>query len=138
MREIKFRAKIKGHIGFVFGVPCNVYEDKDFQNKWFDSIQYCEGGEFLKEYIEENTLGQFTGIKDYSENEIFEGDILSPISSEGYPYLVQFDEGEFCLYSKFGRWGSISKMRPTCDKLNIKINVIGNIYENPELWQGAS
>jgi len=29
-------------------------------------------------------------------------------------------------------------MRPTCDKLNIKINVIGNIYENPELWQGAS
>jgi uncharacterized phage protein (TIGR01671 family) len=76
---------------------------------------------------------QYTGLKDYKGNEIYEGDILSHISSEGFNYEVRFEEGEFCLYSKHGKWGSISRMRPTCDDLKIQINVIGNIYENPEL-----
>lgn len=123
MREIKFRAKTKKG-KWLIGMP--TYDFKYiFNDRQYDSVDNYE--------IVKDTVSQFTGIKDYSDNEIYEGDIISPISSEGYPYLVKFNEGEFCLYSKVGRWGSISKMRPVCDKLNLKINVIGNIYENPEL-----
>jgi uncharacterized phage protein (TIGR01671 family) len=76
---------------------------------------------------------QYTEVKDYNGKEIYEGDILSLQDTEGFKYEVRFEEGEFCLFSKFDKWGSISRMRPTCERIGIKINIIGNIYENPEL-----
>jgi uncharacterized phage protein (TIGR01671 family) len=91
-------------------------------------------------WLDENDFEpmQFTGIMDYKGKEIYEGDILSPINSEKYLYQVKFDNGEFCLYSKYGRWGSISRMRAVCDKLKITMNIIGNIFENPELLEAVA
>ena len=84
----------------------------------------------------EDIIMESTEVKDYNDKEIYEGDILSSISNDNYPYVVKFVNGEFCLYTtKFGRWGSISRLRDVCDKLDVKINVIGNIYANPEMWQ---
>jgi uncharacterized phage protein (TIGR01671 family) len=132
-RVIKFRG-LNANKEWVYGLLLKdtegstaYYTKMPYRICWFEDSAHCN------QPVITETIGQFTGLLDYKGEEIFEGDIMSPISLEGYSYTVKFEEGEFCLYSKHGRWGSISIMRPTCDKLGIEINVIGNIFEHPEL-----
>ena len=64
-------------------------------------------------------LMEYTGIKDKNQKEIYEGDILK--SDWGYDGKVDF---ESILYAK-----SECTISDDCE-------IIGNIYENPELWEG--
>lgn len=119
MREIKFKAKTAttnrwayGHYAFTQGHHV-VYED---------------GVPFV---IVLNTLGQYTGLKDKKGVEIYEGDVLTsnvqpckminPIK-DGYG-VVRFENGMFKL-------GAISLVT-----FISKMEVIGNVYENPELLE---
>lgn len=70
---------------------------------------------------------QFTGLRDRNQKEIYEGDILSfvPIDSKKFnnpykPFVVFWNEKE----ARFSDWAP----RDT-------VEVIGNIYENPELLE---
>lgn len=88
-------------------------------------------------------LQQFTGLKDENEKDIYEGDILKISWSEwnmgGYLQsddmtnehekivTVKYKAPSFCFFSKNEIQTSIRK--------NAKIEVIGNIYENPELLE---
>jgi hypothetical protein len=94
---------------------------------------------------------QYTGLKDKNGKEIYEGDIITlmdqeivPITDEGQGPIEEFahllpvifkdgcfgvesDGSYHCIFSK-GFW--------SFDKLNdegAELDVIGNIYENPEL-----
>jgi uncharacterized phage protein (TIGR01671 family) len=117
MREIKFRAKILGHIGFVYGTPFNQNFYKEFGNKWFDSMKaFDENGEIIDEYIEQETLSQFTGLYDKNGKEIYEGDILK--SNNNTFRKVKWD------YDSYG-WNIWNDSK--------HFEVIGNIYENSEL-----
>ena len=78
---------------------------------------------------EEDVLMQFTGLKDKNGKEIYEGDV------------VRYDGGNiFCIEFKFGKWLSVNKkddlktgvLFDLLDDL-VEIEVIGNIYQNPEL-----
>lgn len=80
--------------------------------------------------LDRETLGQFTGLKDKNGKHIFEGDILS--NDFGAPKMtVEFSRGAFCLEG----------LQPIIGHLNgvgwfdhtKMLEVIGNIYENPEL-----
>jgi YopX protein len=78
----------------------------------------------------EIVLMQYTGINDKNDKEIYEGDI---VNSDYFPLsTVSFDDGAFILQAikvkLFQRW-VIS---------HFELEVIGNIYENPELISGAS
>lgn len=132
-REIKFRAWNKHKNKMINSVAILGIWEKFVTGFDRDYIHNSQDWGSQEDFAYDFELMQFTGLQDKNGKDIYEGDILSPISSEMYPYWVEFDDGEFCLYSKYGRWGSISKMHPTCDRLNIKINIIGNIYENQEL-----
>lgn len=75
---------------------------------------------------DEVILMQSTGLKDKNGVEIFEGDVGWDDHLEVYGKVI-FDEGKF-IYE----WENI------CDDLcevNADIEVIGNIYENPELLE---
>lgn len=125
MREIKFRAWDKNKKEWLFdfrlhphGSVMKVVGEKD--GKW----QYSTN---IHEDIE---LVQFTGLKDKNGKEIYEGDIL--IQSPGFGCewksrigLVKYEFASF--------WLVLKKQVFILDDHDCQFEVIGNIYENPEL-----
>ena len=112
MREIKFRGYNEPTKEFVYGY----YSKDDEGHHWInkdDEIHY-----FIRNI---QSIGQYTGLKDKNDKEIYEGDILKWDEKEwGGPFneLVEWDFDQ--LSSRVNDW------RNYCE-------IIGNIYKNPEL-----
>ena len=82
-------------------------------------------------------LMQYTGLKDKNGVEIYEGDIVQ--SSFGIPPIrvrarVYFEDGCFSINTKDAD-PNITTLIHFMDCLNDEVEVIGNIYENPELLE---
>jgi len=74
---------------------------------------------------------QFTGLTDKNGNEIYEGDVLS--NSTGKIDKVIFYENGFFGKSKSNMGKNHYWYNPLCADYIKNKEVIGNIYENPEL-----
>ena len=145
IREIKFRAK---------------GDDKQTKDKWFygsyyqtDDTTYCFEEDYanhpdntkhyilfdemtdwglpnrkMRASINPETLGQFTGLCDKNENRIYEGDILK---GTFYGYLLERDNEIFAVKWDEKNAGFLANyFEPS------KCEVIGNVFENPELLKG--
>ena len=122
MRTIKFRCwdKIKKEIFF----PSSIY----FKNGivWVNDVHGDNRHEY--EMIRGNTeVMQFTGLCDRDYKEIYEGDIVHCYLEDGGAYqdlgnnIVKYDDCAFrAIYC-------LAELSP--------IIVVGNIYQNPELWR---
>lgn len=99
----------------------------------------------MKEVIAE-TSGQYTGLTDKNGTKIFEGDIVCTRYSDGKICCsgdVQFCYGvygaEWIEQKKnkgmVGGWGQLHNLRRFDDDIINNIEVIGNIYDNPELME---
>jgi hypothetical protein len=123
MRNTKFRGKVFHYgrdCGWVFG---------DFYRYYNGNLNYTIAtlGEFeTKEYsVEISTVGQWTGLHDKNGKEIYEGDIVKHDAWD-YPFTVIFDQqkARFVCQLKTGLTNHIH-----CEG----IQVVGNIFDNPDL-----
>lgn len=133
-REIKFRAWIKKGCESKMGEVTSINLDEDFINYIVCNEQNeieIIGLAYLDEYI----LLQYTGIKDINGKEIYEGDIVKISISEGYREYY----GQVEYTAKIERRISEFSLPPLnislSDESIAEIEVIGNIYENPELLE---
>ena len=69
-----------------------------------------------------DTVGQYTGLRDKNGKRIFEGDLLS--LRTGRPHVVRFEDGAFVFEN------TAIPMR-----FANKLEVIGNVHDNPELLE---
>ena len=104
---------------------------------WFDNKMFYEGWNedffVTKELIfrYEKDIMQFTGLKDKNGKEIYEGDIMS----NGYDtFNIEFFDAKF--HATFMPESKEDKVKQGYDYFNT-MEVIGNIYENPELLNNA-
>lgn len=120
MREIKFRVWHKGKkiISEVFGIDI-LHKEIFFSN---GDIDYCEISDF--KYIE---LMEYTGLKDKNNKEIYEGDIVT-LHNGKYKVIFNSKEARFVL-----RDDEFEMNIPFTNNNNKRMEVVGNIYENPEL-----
>ena len=126
MRTIKFRGKTtKG--AWLYGDLEHCVDDGTKMTYIFDDV-LSQGGAVIPE-----TVGQFTGLKDKNDNEIYEGDILQMNGSAKLE--VQFLHGGFGYCLMFGDvlFGGNSSFRFNPFDKDESFEVIGNIHDNEDL-----
>ena len=125
MREILFRGKdFSGVINhsWCFGSLDATEDDRTI-------IIYPDRfGNKCRIFVNPETVGQYTGLKDKNGTKIFEGDIVL-LKGDEEPYQVAFDESCFQVYGN-----SICYVMDNF--YDHDIEVIGNIYDNFELLGG--
>ena len=127
MRTIKFRAKDFGGVWYYGRLGySNIHTKIYFQT----GNDLAKGIDWV--YVNEETIGQFTGLCDANGKEIYEGDILK-WKADNRLYAVIFNWGMFyasvevCNQETYGGF-------PLHALLDVKgIEIVGNIHDNPEL-----
>ena len=118
MREIKFRAWDKNKKKMIYDIQ-SVYDSGPGPCDSFKDFLECEGYEIM----------QYTGLKDTNDTEIYEGDV---VLCDGYEWEIVWDENTAC----FNLETIHEDICATFDNYwSIEVEVIGSIYENPELLE---
>lgn len=139
MREIKFRAWDYNNERIIPWEKLRIEKDED-ENTF--SVVVFDGE--VGDYFDDFPVMQYTGLKDKNGKEIYEGDILT---SDQYPYqddgeynyhlVVEYIENGFCgvMNCVNGVKRGISHGIAELLEITYQFEVIGNIYENPELLE---
>lgn len=152
-RQIKFRARRIDNGTWVYGRYFRTpLTDENSGSKpeagWFflsGQPRHCIEADGVAFVIDQETLGEFTGIKGKNDVEIWEGDVLTAAMKSAYPY---FDNGkpnyvavvEWCFA---GFHSVLQCVNPEKSGISNGVNepleesemfeVLGNIHEHPEL-----
>lgn len=135
MREIKFRAKLLNGI-WEYGDLLQWNNGDIFigihSENWIDDCaNSCDYTTIEK--VDSNTVGQFTGMHDKNGKEIYEGDIVRTDVSRANAtrnkkyrnFAIRYDAPHF--------WNGYDTLLMS----KLRMEVIGNVYDNPELLKGG-
>lgn len=147
-REILFRAKAinrdeniskRSHYkngDWVYGLVTRLYDER------FPSLpaEMTDINGISRIEVDYRTIGQYTGLTDKNEVKIFEGDIINikgnpnydGYKSINYNALVTFIDGAFCAIDAISE-DECAVKRYNFYRREYEIEIIGNIFDNPEL-----
>ena len=131
MREIKFRAWDAENKEML------KVQELDFEDTFYGgrlSIRTDQYNDYFD--MEDMILMQYTGLKDKNEKEIYEGDVVKFDYRQDENFEIVFEDGAFWIRSKYNEYVSLHEVIEICKRPNNwQIEVIGNIYDNPELLE---
>lgn len=130
-REIKFRGWAIYEKRWIIGDLVDTDPNDGAAIQYYDE----EDG-WMVDNVNEESLGQFTGIKDVNGTEIYEGDIIEVTlqynkeTVSTYKAVVGMKEGAFGFGNKQG-------FAPFYGQIHENFKVVGNIFDNPEMLEGG-
>ena len=131
-REILFRGKRTDNGEWVEGLVARY-------NPKFDCANIVDDFESLVP-VKTETVGQYTGLTNKNGKKIFEGDIVKHYNHCDIKEYSE-DIGRVFYYTETCRFLRTSKLFPDdCPEIysSCEYEVIGNIYDNPELIGGIN
>ena len=153
MRELLFRGKQKDNNEWIEGALISIQADlneNDNQHYIVAEINFRDSIYDVWKYayeVDHSTVGQFTGYTDKNGKKIFEGDIFH--FEDDIIAVVVFRDGGFKLeeyglrgvytesgYDECGGGWDLLDFSPIDWYTLVALEVIGNIYDNPELLRG--
>lgn len=137
MKEILFRGKQTSSGEWLYGIPVTTFVDGCL--KRISMVEHIEYETLLDhsihvegDWVNPETVGQYTGWKDIYVKRIFEGDILKGVYVKDNGELVNIaGVVKYCLGGYQIRDGKY--VVELCHVSSCKI--IGNIHDNPELLE---
>lgn len=143
MREIVFRGKDIDNKGWVYGALVQQQGHPLGEKTFIISYLNYQHGDFSEAVIHEidpATVGQYTGLVDKNGKRIFEGDIIQYDDNNDISNWCRGEKAVvFCLPGRFvARMAPFNEARFTNqnyinEDFSDVCEVIGNIYDNPEL-----
>lgn len=147
-REILFKAKRKDNGEWVEGQYVYITNPLTEDGKPIKHL-ICNGTNIFNDLIDPDTLCQYTGLTDKNGKKIWENDILRySYNYDGSPFLKDGEEIKYRVGAVFwsewrGSWavcGRGNKKYTNNDVFKYNRNpnraeVIGNIFDNPELLE---
>lgn len=122
-----------------------LFRGKRYNGEWiYDSETYIRDGDgiWLSDddlnvvQVQEDTVGQYTGMKDKNGEKIFEGDIVKySTTCEIFTVAWHGSFAEFVI-SELQKPNKATRGSKDMYLVNRYCEVIGNIYDNPELLEG--
>jgi len=126
MREILFRAKREDNGEWAYGYYVRLPDAAGSASMIHTPARNPDESN-SSHFIRSITIGQYTGLTDKNGTKIFEGDI---VEYEGTRYSINY-------LPHYARFSAVKPNTVFCVFAYQRGEVIGNIYDNPELIGGG-